>query len=138
MNYHQTIEDILKAATPEQKILWNFMFLQFGERLAASQLYYCGAIAGSEFVTFVARKLYLYYQIEVNGLAGSATPGISLFNEINVQVHAIAAFSSYWDVAAAAPRASGMSLPSYNGYFSRIAILGGSTQFKIIGYRITY
>ena len=66
MNYHQTPEDIIKSASPEQRLLWNFIFLNFGVNISISQFFYIGGIAGSELTTYNANKLYLAYDLTIS------------------------------------------------------------------------
>lgn len=138
--FHQSVEDILRAATPEQKIVWNDIFLRFGERCAISQLSICGAIAGLEIGTYVARKIYLPYNLTLFGTsaAGVATPFTTLYDESNAVKYVANNNLPAWDVTAAAMRYVSNTINVPLIYFSRITFGGGSTYVNFIGYRIIY
>ena len=134
--FHQSVEDILKAATPEQRLLWNYIFLRFGERVPISQLFYIGT--AGEFTLYNANKLYVSYSLDIqsNGAAVAGLPNVVLYNELNA-VHATIGNSfGYWDATAAAARYGGNHISLSNYWFSRILINGGYSQIRFIGYRI--
>lgn len=136
--FHQSVEDIFKAATPEQKILWNYIFLRWGERIAISQVYFTGVFAGTEFSVYAANKLYVALQMEVTYGSVNGTPagtGINVYNEANALFYNVFNNSSYWDVTAAAQRNSALTVYNKNIYFSRLSLSSG-TYLKFIGYRI--
>jgi hypothetical protein len=136
---HQTPDQILQAATPEQKILWNYVFLRFGVNIAISQIYYNGATAGSEFLTYVSNKIFLAYQINTEASGGNAAaPGIlTLYDENNVASNTIGNPFPYWDATAAALRYAGGYCQANNIYFSRI-LPSNMNRFGFIGYRIMF
>jgi len=139
--FHQSVEDILKAATPEQKILWNDIFLRFGERIAISQFYFCGALVGSELATYVARKMYLalsFSAATVNrGTAVANAASITTYDESNAINFYLHHNSAVWDATAAALRYSGINPKCNNLLFSRVAF-SSLELVQFIGYRITY
>lgn len=136
--YHQSVEEILRAATPEQKIMWNYLFLRFGERCAISQYYYAGAIAGHEMLTFTARKLFVCYQLSTEGGNGSVNgPVIQTYDENNAASMQIAGSNPYWDATAAAVRYNTATSTLNNIYFSRIVNIGFN-RILFIGYRLIY
>lgn len=140
--FHQSVEDILKAATPEQKILWNYVFLQFGERIAVSQYFFTGNVVGAELSTYVARKIYLCYQLDwtVASTAAIAIPQIlTFYDENNILFDLMRVGLPYWDATAAALRFTyDHSITKSSFYFSRLAGTAPSERIKFIGYRITY
>jgi len=139
--FHQSVEDILKAATPEQRILWNDVFLRFGERCSISQYVYFGSIAGAvELTTYVARKIFLAYEFSAgytNSLA--LTPGgiITLHNEVGGAYFYGGENSAVWDATAATLRYTINKLELKNKYFSRFTTSQYNTC-TFIGYRIVY
>ena len=135
--FHQSIEDILKAATPEQKLLWNYIFLRFGERVPITQLYYAGALG--EFSLYNANKLYVAYSLDLqsNGASVAGFPNVVLFNELNAVHASISNIAAYWDATAAAVRFGGNNISLSNYWFSRILINGGYSTIRFIGYRIS-
>lgn len=137
--FHQSVEDILRAATPEQRLLWNYVFLRWGERVPIAQLFYEGASPGSEFLTYNANKLYLAYSLElgrnVAPNVGASLAYCELYNESNAMFHCLMKSVGYWDATAAAARFSPITISSNNFYFSRL-VLNGYASIKFIGYRI--
>jgi hypothetical protein len=142
MNYHQTPEEIIKSASPEQKILWNHIFLTFGERATISQLYIHGNIGTTELFTYVPRKIFLAYSL-ILGTNGPVTPNLAgeaftIYDETNSLILFPANNSVYWDVTAAAVKFLGNSTILNNLYFSKINTTAGAVLVKFIGYRITF
>lgn len=133
--FHQTIEDILRAATPEQKLIWNYLFLRFGERISISQFVYTGLIAGSELTNYSATKIYLGYEIIWNGFntAQTSMPQSVLYDNNNVIFLEISEGAAAWDATAAVMRYSAPSIKFKNLWFSRIT---GTSRIHFIGYRI--
>lgn len=138
--FHQSIEDIIKTASPEQKILWNYIFLRFGERLSVSQFVYEGLAAGNECLTYTAGKLYFAYQLTLAPL----TAGINLipaahllYDENNVLKFSLNSNTAMYDTTAAAVRYNLMARQFVNLVFSRIDV-NGAGRFSVVGYRIMY
>lgn len=146
MNYsdlHQTPEQIVKAAKPAQRILWNYIFLTFGERASLSQLFYQGVIAGSDFLTFRDRRIYVAYELSFNNGTVSTAAGVcTLFNEANAVSFSVCntARGVYWDVTAAAVVNSNLSnnLTMRNVYFSRFVSHVTITYMVFNGFRVTF
>lgn len=137
--FHQSVEDILKAATPEQKILWNHIFLRFGERCSVSQMVYIGSFAASDLSVYVARRIFVYYDLE---LSANTTPGVvvpvwSFFDENNNISFYHSDNNVYWDAIAGAFRSTSNVILSKNGYLSRLTITHAA-YIRFIGYRIMY
>lgn len=137
--FHQSVEDILKAATPEQRLLWNYVFLRWGERVPVSQLVFVGPMAGTEFLTYSANKIYIAYQIEVTSSQNaSATSSIvTLYDAGNTAFFYLRNASLYWDATAAAFRSWPVNANSSAIWFSRMATAGGYDYMKFVGYRIS-
>lgn len=136
--FHQSVEDILKAATSEQRLLWNYVFLRWGERVPIAQLFFQGALAGSEFSVYSANKIYVAYQLGIRGgTAGGVQSAIALlYNELNVQFYVLADNTVYWDATAAAVRYMSNNTQNNNLWFSRI-VLQNVSDISFIGYRLT-
>jgi hypothetical protein len=138
--FHQTIEDILRAATPQQRILWNYIFLRFNERAAVSQFVYEGVPAGSELNVFTARKLYFAYQImwsQNGGGISAISPAMLFYNENNAQNFILMNNAPAWDATAAAMRYVLNPGSFENIVFSRLDP-NGINYVKFYGYRINY
>lgn len=138
-NFHQSPEEIIKGATPEEKLIWNQIFLLGGDRLTISQLYYCGAVAGTDFLTYRARRLFLAYTLNysatITGAANVKT--VTFYNELDIINFVCHNLNIIWNATAAAPNYHINDGFINNIYFSRLAIVG-PVYIKFIGYRITY
>lgn len=135
--YHQNVEQILAAASPEQKLMWNDLFLRFGERAAVSQFIWYGILAGSELSTYVARKLFVCYELQINGVdAVNANPGYCrVYNEANV-IHMIYSNDAVvYNGAAVQYYPNTMQINNF--YCSRL-VAAIYTIVKFIGYRFMY
>lgn len=122
-----------KNATPAQLNLWNLV-----NGLIAwttiTPIFYCGALAGSEFITYDAAHLYLYFEMVPGGVSNNGNiPGLLLYDMANAVMSSVGAPAGYWDGAAA--KYSGQSILLTNGYFSRI-VASAYTTFKFNGYRL--
>lgn len=136
--FHQSVEDILRAATPEQRILWNYVFLRWGERVPIAQLYYNGNPAGTEFLTYSARKIYIAYSLFMSsdGVALATIPQTLLRDDADVTNNSCRSLESYWDATAAAARFVCEQAVIHNVWFSRL-IPQGHNGMTFIGYRIS-
>ena len=134
--FHQSVEDILKAATPEQRLLWNYIFLRWGERVSISQYCFSGNSVASELTVYNANKIYVAYQLNMAG-AGSqiAVSSIQLFNELNAHKGNFIKSMPYWDATAASVRYVINSLYLQNMWFSRISC-NIVMEINFIGYRV--
>lgn len=138
MNFHQSVEDILKTATPEQRLMWNNIFLRYGERASLSQYVYTGLITGSELGTYVARKMYFAYSLLMSyQSANAAQQFLRLYSESNAEMINLSSSVPVWDVTAAAIKYQSPSYKYDNLLFSRI-FAQGADYCIFIGYRITY
>lgn len=137
--FHQSVDDILKAATPEQKLLWNYIFLRWGERLPVSQLFYSGVIAGTEFLTYSANKLYVYYDLEFTGLGTERTASENsiMYNEVNAAKKQFTQINPFWDATAASAKMYISPVIFKNDYFSRLLMGSAYLYIRFNGYRIS-
>jgi hypothetical protein len=135
MNLHQTPEEIIKAATPEQRILWNDIFLRYGDRLAISQFFFQGSYAGSEFNTYAANKLYFCLDCFLTRSTLQTVFPTTYFydaaNGVNITTNNN---SLVWDTTGAAIRYGMNDLNVKNFVFSRIVT--DYSGIKFIGYRL--
>lgn len=139
MSYlHQTPEEIIKNADAPQRIVWNHIFLTFGERATIRQLCLFGVAAG-ELFTYQARKMYFAYEIFFTGSMYSANfPYMLYYDENNVSNYGATNSAILWDITAAAPKSYSNSMTHTNMLFSRVTTNFGIGSVKFIGYRITY
>lgn len=140
LNFHKTPEEIFKVATPEQKILWNHIFLLCGERLSIAQLFYMGPSAGTDFLTYRARRLYFALELQAgqaNGAGQTNNPLITLYDQNNNISFYLPSATGYWNSVTTALNYLPIAIESHNLYFSRIA-LNVYSYVKFVGYRIIY
>lgn len=139
MNFHQTPEEIINNATAEQRILWNSIFLSFGEKIGMSQLNYKGAVAATEFLNYSINKLYFCIRLRVGydtATAGAQAGLLRLYNNANTIDLIMQNNNPVWDATAAAIKYNIVSFDITNCLFSKIVLIGyQSIQF--IGYRLS-
>lgn len=137
--FHQSVEDILKAATPEQRILWNQIFLRFGERATISQYIHFGLVSAAPFSAYTARRVFVAYQAIMSGIGlATATPySGALYDENNAVNGSFSSNEMAWDATAAAIRYNGIEVELKNIYFSRI-VPGAYSYIRFIGYMVNY
>jgi len=138
-NIHQSINQIIESAAPEQRVIWQQVQLIVGERAAVRQLYYAGAIAGSEFLTYSANKLYLAIEMNTSFTSGgvqAAAGQIVIYDENNTATNRYSRQAPIWDATAAAAKYSLLPIYFTNLYFGRITVTT-YTDIKFIGYRLT-
>lgn len=119
--------------------LIKWFYSRFDNRAAANQritnvepLYYQGVIAGTEFLTYAATKLYLCLFLFSSPSNGGAVQ-TALYNEANAVSSTTSDIIAYWNGAAAVYYSNTSFL--YNNYFSRI--VSGYTYILFNGFRIT-
>lgn len=139
--FHQSVEDILKAATPEQRLIWNSLFLKYGERIAISQYCYSGIIP-TPMTLFVSRKLYFAYQLTISdrstGTFSVAFPVATLYDEANANMNMFYNLAPFWDATAAAYKVACNPVEIKNIVFSRIGATVPYNGISFIGYMINY
>lgn len=139
------LEDLVGNMTPEQKIFCSHFYATFNNRSAANRriinvepIHYEGAIAGSEFLTYAATKLYLILQIDFDGGTGASVNvgRVQYYNAADAVFLQDGANVVAWNATTAAMNYIFQSVYRKNIWFSRFAVLTyGYTT--IIGYRIT-
>jgi hypothetical protein len=138
MNFHQNIEQILAAATPEQKILWNYVFLRWGERIGITQLVQWNLIG--DLAVYSANKMYLAYQVQISS---GTTPQVAvitqmtaMYDETNTLMDYLGQIQPYWDTTAAGPKYLISGISYKNLLFSRLTATSGIIT-SFIGYRLS-
>ncbi len=139
-NFHQSPEEIIKNATAEQRVIWNALFLLCGDKMSIAQLYFCGLSAGTEFLTYRARRIYFALELEYGRDNNASTLGdrIELYNENNVLNMAVYPCSVYWNTVATAAVTYGTHAKLQNIYFSRTVPASNYDYLKFLGFRIIY
>jgi len=138
-NIAQSIDEIIKGATPEQKIIWQQVRLITGENASIRQLYFNGPFAGTEFLTYSANRLFLALEMElIGGIINALTlPQLTIFDAGNNAVYTLSNGAPYWDATAATVKYIGNNYIGKNLLFSRFTA-GVATAIKINGFKITY
>lgn len=140
-NIHQSVDEIIKQSSPAQKILWQQIRLITGENAAVQQMYFLGALAGTPFLTYVARTLYIAYELAIGGnVYSSSSTYTRLYNENNILVFTMPeGQNTYWNTTTTAPVRDNLTIKSEinNVYFSRL-VVSAHTDLKFIGYKIVY
>lgn len=137
MNFHQTTEDIIKNATAEQRILWNSIFLKFGDKIGVSQFEYCGAVAGGEFLIYNQNKLYFALELAFGPhFEANTAPAANLYDSNNVIMFGLTNAMEFWNATTVARVSNSLLVQSTNLIFSRVVVFV-YTQIKFIGYRLS-
>lgn len=135
--------------TPEQINLLRWFYSTFDNQAVGANrhianvepLVFQNAIAGSEFLTYDATKLYIGLEFslsESGGAVHTATPNIVLYNETNAAFYYYYdIIGAYWNGATAAVNyVRTNTLTHKNKYFSRMVVTY-HTQLYFNGFRIT-
>jgi len=121
----------------KQKILYNYLNATFDIDTIVP-LFYQGAIAGSEFLTYDAKKLYLVLNINF-AIAGVETPAanqIAFRNEADAVFYYLKNEMCFLEPGGPVVLFYSSNAELENLYFSRI-VNTGFNDIKFIGYRIT-
>lgn len=138
MNYHQTPAEIIANADAEQRILWNHIFLQFGEKIGLRQYFYQGVFLGSEISIYDANKIYIALSIVAAGISAAGTNRcyFTTFDEANNVSMYANDNSVLFNATTAAVNYVHNSVELKNCYFSRLSVSQYS-NIKFIGYRLS-
>lgn len=143
----QTLQNLLRpTTTPDQLLLLDWFYSQFDFRTAGANrrvanvepIFFQGAIAGTEFLTYVNTKLYLCYKFKVGMIISSAlaSPVITFYDAGDTANFVAANDAIVWNATGAAERYIGNLMSIENFYFSRFAT-AGYTYIIFNGYRVT-
>ena len=138
MNLDQTTEQIIKNADAVQRILWNSIFLRFGNNVGISQISYIGPQAGSEFIVYSVNKMY--FLLELSAFFGAMNINISsliIYNAANVAIGTVTNINGLWNGTTAAANYVGNAIHLKNILISRITSALYS-NIKLIGYRLSF
>lgn len=125
MNLHQNIEEILRAASPEQRLIWNEIFLMMGERAPVKQLAINYTSTGHETLVYSAEKMYFAYELDVVPLDMASSVTLNQTNVQDITNNArfrILTRIPYWDATAAAVRYTATTSVIKNIFFSRLEV----------------
>lgn len=122
----------------DQSLLWNQVD-SFANITNVQPLFFSGAIAGSEFLTYAVTKLYVCYSVFISLIDAENTliPNIIFFDQANNPFINVQKSSLMYESVAADTYFSGQPIKMENFYFSRFDIIGyQSIIFR--GFRLTY
>lgn len=138
-NIHQSVDEIIAASDPAQKILWQQIKLIAGENAAVQQLYYQGSfIVGTEFGVSVAGRIYFAYELEFsqetsNGFNTQGFVTLNSFAPFNTMYYSNNAV--YWNATAAAIYFQPNDIFLKNVIFRSLA-MARYRNIKFNGYKI--
>lgn len=139
-NIQQSVEELLKVASPATKIMWQQIRLLTGEIGAVQQLFYQGVMVGSQFGTYAAGTLYVALDLLVSCSStpwSAANKTVTFYDENNALNTIFKNCGVIWDATAAAAATGANDYQIYNIYFSRIT--GVSYNYiRFIGFKIVY
>jgi len=137
------LDNLIGNMSPEQKIFVSGFYSQFDNRSAANRriinvepLYYNGVIAGTEFLTYAATKLYLTLSLVFPGGVGALFGYIQTYNEANAASHVYTNSTLTYNTTTPILVYINNILKISNIYFSRFTN-ANHTYMTFIGYRIT-
>jgi hypothetical protein len=123
----------LRNATPEFLYQWNMLRLTF-RPVTYTPIYYAGNIAGSEFQTYNAKKLYFALQLSLDYVGDTAGPGSTqLFDETNNVYKLCGKVIPWWNGVAA--RYFQLEYNTTAVRFSKLDF-GNYTRMIFTGYRL--
>jgi hypothetical protein len=128
----------VQVNSPAQILLFNFVHnLIAWTRL--TPVYYEGAYAGSEFLTYNAGKVYLAIEFECNYITGTASAGQPIDMQFCDMANAVFFLGnnsdSLWNVTTANTTSFNKNFVTRNIWFSRILGTTAPDYIKFNGYR---
>lgn len=130
------MNDLLKYNADSAKV-YRYLEITFNPT-AIVPLFYEGAIAGSEFLTYAATKLYMCVHLAVNVTAPNVViyPSITFYNEANAIFSGLINAAIMYNAGTAVINYIPNSANKENFYFSRLTAANYS-QLTFNGYRFT-
>lgn len=137
-NIHQSIDEIIKDSSAQEKILWQQVRLLAGENAFIRQLYYCGNIAGSDFLIADPHAWFLGLSVQFSTLLpNSANFGFVRYHDQPGNVIFVGIKNlTYFDPVAAIENYSVITVYDNNILFNHITNQGYDL-IKFIGYKIS-
>jgi len=137
------LQNIILNNTVEQKLILTDFYSKFDYAAAGIKkhilnvepLFYIGAIAGTEFLTYVNTKMYIVYKLMFGGSAVGTTfalNNITFYDQDN-------AINFYYNsfIGITSALYNCLSVPINDIYFSRFANGANASHMYFNGYRIT-
>lgn len=132
--------------SPAQVNLLRHFYASFDNRSAANRritnvepIFFSGASAGSEFLTYAATKLYIAFALEADSViaSGATVPVLQIFSEANAVMFNLSPLMPFWNGTTNAVNFVPVNAKIENIYFSRVGFSIGSAYLLFNGYRIT-
>lgn len=83
-----SIYDIIDSSSAEQKLIWNFIFLRYGNHATIEQRVIIGInTANWEMNVYVARRMFFIYHArftDASNIVYTTPPYVSILNEVGV------------------------------------------------------
>lgn len=124
---------------PAARILEQYLYTQLGGFISCDFYYHQGVIAGSEFLTYAANKIYMAIEFKAgtSSVADINAVRIEFYNEANVQSFVFTNNVAFWNTAGAAINYGKNCIDLKHIYFSRI-VNSQNTHMIFNGYKIIY
>ena len=137
MNPDISVKEIIKNATAREKIIWNNVFNTFGERVAVSPFYFCGDAAGTEFMTYNARRLYFVLEFEMEPTMIALNPcNIAIYDHLDNYIMAYCNIGAFWVSGGVPDYFINNVIKVENFLMSRFEVYNGSTYIKLLGFKL--
>lgn len=125
----------------EQRILINYVRTLVGANPTYAFINFMGAVAGSEFLTYNAKKLYIAFELTAAGsLYTNSSAYVRLQDQANVQsLNVGVGQNTYWNTTTPGPVRDNLTekVELKNVMFSRV-IFSAHTEIKFIGIKVTW
>ena len=123
-----------KNATPEQKNIWRYVRTLIAYN-TITPIYYMGAIAASEFLTYNVGKLYFALEMGFSYDSGGGPCYGWLYNQANVLSYTLQINTISYNTTISTMVFNGNTVETKNKYFGRVANQIFN-QFYFNGYRL--
>lgn len=140
------LEDLLRnqVSTQETSIFLNWIYLAFDNNQAIHRriinvepLYYQGAIAGTEFLTYAITKIYACLNLSLLSYGnGGGNWQYEIYDTNNAAFGVLTNVTYYWHIGDGTAHPVGINASFNNFYFARI-VPTNYLYFSFTGYRIT-
>lgn len=138
MPYNQT--ELYKCATPETKLIFDHLYLKFGDSLSISRFCYTGVINSTFWLTFTARRLFLALYVSFGhggAVLNTSSPQVSFYDETDTIFYQSNQSNIMMNDTLQLVRYNGMNIYERNIYFSRI-LKTHYDYINFIGYEIRF
>lgn len=130
------ISSYFRGASPEFLNLWRHASALLAGVQTITPVFFMGAIAGTEYLTYDAKKLYIAFYVVASYNSSTSFGIVNSYNEANAISAQATNNSAYWNATTAAVNSSSNKLELHNLYFSRL-LFSGYTYLLFNGFKIT-